>query len=181
VSKSEAKTVEERRAALIIKYRNLKIEREEREGDVITYYLSRGDSKYVLRILIGQITIGIAFVRELRDTIQEEGADKGILVGDGKYTYSARSSAPGLGVELIPATLPVFDIFEHMLVPRAEIVSEEEKQKLVKTYHAQLYQFPWIKADDPVAIILGAEPGDVIRIMTESETAGVAESYRYVV
>jgi DNA-directed RNA polymerase subunit H len=181
VSRSKAKTVEERRAALIIKYRNLKIDKEEAEGDIITYYLSRGESRFVMRVLIGQSTIGISFVRDLRDIVEKEGADKGILVGDGKYTYSAKSTAPSLKVELIPSTLPVFDIFEHVMVPKAEIVSEEEKEKLVEAYHAQLYQFPWIKADDPVAIILGAEPGDVIRITADSETAGVAESYRYVV
>lgn len=178
---SGEKTVEERRAALIIKYRKLRIDKEVREGDKITYYLAQGDRKYVMLVLIGQSTIGISFVRDLRDLVEREGADRGILIGDGKYTYSAKSTAPELGVELIPPTLPVFDIFEHVMVPKAEIVSEEERKRLVEAYHAQLYQFPWIKADDPVSIILGAEPGDVIKIISRSETAGISESYRYVV
>lgn len=178
---SKGTTVEEKRAALILKYRNLKIDSEEREGDTITYYLSRGEQKFVMLCLINQKTIGIAYVRDLRDLVEKTGADKGILVGNGKYTYSAGSSAPKLKVELIPSTLPVFDIFEHEMVSKAEIVSNEEKQALVDKYHAQLYQFPWIKASDPVSIILGAEPGDVIRIKTKSETAGTSDSYRYVV
>jgi hypothetical protein len=45
---SKEKTVEEKRAALILKYRNLKIDKEEREGDNITYYLSRGEQKFVM-------------------------------------------------------------------------------------------------------------------------------------
>jgi DNA-directed RNA polymerase subunit H (RpoH/RPB5) len=178
---SKEKTVEEKRAALILKYRNLKIDKEEREGDQITYYLSRGEEKFVMLCLINTKTIGIAYVRELRDLVEKTGADKGILVGNGKYTYSAGSSAPKLKVELIPRTLPVFDLFDHEMVSKAEIVSDEEKQKLVEKYHAQLYQFPWIKAKDPVSIILGAEPGDVISIKTKSETAGTSDSYRYVV
>jgi DNA-directed RNA polymerase subunit H (RpoH/RPB5) len=178
---SKEKTVEEKRAALILKYRNLKIDKEEREGDQITYYLSRGEEKFVMLCLINTKTIGIAYVRELRDLVEKTGADKGILVGNGKYTYSAGSSAPKLKVELIPRTLPVFDLFDHEMVSKAEIVSDEEKQKLVEKYHAQLYQFPWIKAQDPVSIILGAEPGDVISIKTKSETAGTSDSYRYVV
>jgi DNA-directed RNA polymerase subunit H len=181
INVSKAKTDEEKRAALIIKYRKFKKDREETEGNKITYYLSRGEKKYIMLILIDQQTIGISFVRELKDLIDETGADKGILVGNGKYTYSAKSTAPKLGVELIPPTLPTFDIFEHAMVPRAEIVDEEDKQKLVETYHAQLYQYPWMKVDDPVSIILGAEPGDVIRIIAKSETAGTYESYRYVV
>ena len=177
---SGEKTIEEKRAALIIKYRNLKIDSEEREADTITYYLSKGEKKYIMLCLINQSTIGIAYVRDLKELVEKTGADKGILVGNGKYTYSASSSAPKLKVELIPPTLPFFDIFKHALVPNAEIVSEEEKKALIKTYHAQPYQFPWIKADDPISIVLGAEPGDVIKIMTKSETAGSSESYRYV-
>ena len=178
---SKEKTVEEKRAALILKYRSLTIDKEEREGDVITYYLSRGEEKFVMLCLINQKTIGIAYVRDLSDLVKKTEANKGILVGNGKYTYSANSSAPKLNVELIPSTLPVFDIFEHEMVSKAEIVSEEEKKRLVEQYHAQLYQFPWIKASDPVSIILGAEPGDVISIKTKSETAGTSDTYRYVV
>jgi len=178
---SKANTDEEKRAALIIKYRNLKKDKEEREGDKITYYLSRGDKRYIMLILIDIKTIGIAYVRELRDLIDEHEADKGLLVGNGKYTYSAKSQAPKLRVELIPPTLPTFDIFGHSLVSTAEIVGEEDKQKLIETYHAQPFQFPWIKVVYPVSTILGAEPGDVIKIMAKSRTAGLFESYRYVV
>ena len=86
-----------------------------------------------------------------------------------------------LKVELIPPTLPTFDIFEHKLVPKAEIVSDEGRKELQEKYHAQLYQYPWINSDDPVSIILGAEPGDVIQINLDSETAGLSVTYRYVV
>ena len=50
-----------------------------------------------------------------------------------------------------------------------------------KKYHAEPYQFPWIKSVDPISIILGAKPGDVLRITQKSETAGKYETYRYVV
>lgn len=178
---SKRKTDEEKRANIIIKYRKLKIDKEEREDNQLTYFLSKGEKKYIMRVLINQPTIGISFIRELRDQLKEIGADKGILVGSGKYTYSAKSTAPKLNVELIPPTLPTFDLFEHALVSRAEIVGSEDRKKLVETYHAKLYQYPWIKVDDPVSIILGAEPGDVIRILSKSETAGASESFRYVV
>ena len=181
MSTKKVKTNEEKRADLIIKYRGLKIEKEERDVDRITYYLTQGEKNYVMLCLLNQKTIGIAFIRELKEVIDNIGADKGILVGDGKYTYSAKSSAPKLKVELIPPTLPTFDIFEHSMVPKAEIVEEAEREKLLKKYHAQFFQYPWIKAEDPVSIILGAEPGDVIRIHSKSETAGISESFRYVV
>jgi len=177
----KVKSDEEKRAALIIKYRNLKIKSKEAEDQQITYHLSRGDETFIMQILLDQKTIGIAFVRELRDLVEEAEATKGILVGGGKYTYSAKANAPKLKVELIPPSLPTFDLFEHKYVSPAELVSEEGKQALLEKYHAKPYQFPWIKFSDPVAIILGAGPGDVIKINLESQTAGLSVAYRYVV
>jgi DNA-directed RNA polymerase subunit H (RpoH/RPB5) len=60
-------------------------------------------------------------------------------------------------------------------------LSGEEREKIAEKYHAEPYQFPWIKATDPISIIIGAKPGDVVRIIQNSETAGRYESYRYVV
>ncbi|MCK4317685.1 DNA-directed RNA polymerase subunit H [Candidatus Bathyarchaeota archaeon] len=176
-----AKTLEEKRAALIIKYRKIKVDSVEKDEDRIVYRMSRGDEKYIMHVLLGKKTIGIAYIRELRDKVNEEEATGGLVVGDGKYTYSARSSAPEMRIELIPPTLPTFDIFEHDLVPLHEVVSQEERKELSKKYHAEPFQFPWIKSVDPISIILGAKPGDVVRITQKSETAGKYETYRYVV
>lgn len=177
----KAKTLEEKRAALIIKYRNLNIDSIERKDDKIIYWLSKGDLRFIMHILLNVSTIGIAYVRELRDQIQEEEVDGGIIVSDGKYTYSARSNAPEMDIELIPSSIPIFDIFEHSLVPIHTIVDEEGRGKLTEKYHAEPYQFPWIKNSDPIAIIIGAKPGDVIKITQKSETAGRYDTFRYVV
>jgi len=177
-------SLEEKRAKLIIKYRNLEPDNEKpvEEEDHLIYRLhDKKGQAIVMHAVLGQKTIGISYVRELKDMVEKEGAAKGILVGDGKYTYSARSSAEELGIELIPPTLPTFDIFEHALVPLHEIVSDEELAEVTKKYHAEPFQFPWIKVNDPIAIILGAKRGDVVKITQKSETAGTAISYRYVV
>lgn len=177
----KSKSDEEKRADLIIKYRHLKVDSTESEETQITYRLSRGEETFIMQVLLDQKTIGIAFVRELRDLVEEAEATKGIMVGGGKYTYSAKANAPKLKVELIPPSLPTFDLFDHQYVSKAELVSDEEKHALLKKYHAKPYQFPWIKFTDPVSIILGAEPGDVIKVNLESLTAGLSVSYRYVV
>jgi len=171
----------EKRASLLIKYRKLKVNKKEKEGDKTTYFLSQGDSNLIFLCIVGQRTIGINYVRELKDLIEETGADKGVIIIDGKYSYSARANAPKMGVELIPSTLPTFDIFKHNLVSPAEILTEEERERILKYYHSKPYQFPWIKASDPVSIILGARPGDILKITANSETAGTYVSYRYVI
>ena len=171
----------EKRASILIKYRKLKVKKKEKEEDRTIYHLSRGDSNLIFLCLGDQKTIGIAYVRELRDLVEEAGADKGVIITDGKYTYSARANAPKLGVELVPRTLPTFDIFKHKLVSPADILSKEERERVIKFYHAEPYQFPWIKASDPVSIILGAKPGDILKLSGYSETAGTHTSYRYVI
>ncbi len=177
----KAKTLEEKRAALIIKYRKFNVDSVEKAEDKLVYRLSRGDQKYLMHVLMEKNTIGISYIRDLKDQVDAEGVQGGIIVGDGKYTYSARSTAPEMSIELIPPSMPAFDIFEHSLVPVHEIVGEEEKRALVDMYHAQPFQFPWIKATDPIAIILGAKQGDVVKITQKSETAGKYDTYRYVV
>jgi DNA-directed RNA polymerase subunit H (RpoH/RPB5) len=174
-------SIEEKRAQLIIKYRDLEVKDIEEKDGIILYRLLQDDNLILMHVIKNQSTIGIAYIRELREEMEKEDSEKGIIVSDGKYTYSARSNAPGMDIELIPQTIPTFDIFEHRIVPIHEIVSKEEREKLVERYHAEAYQFPWIKSTDPISIILGARPGDVLRITQKSETAGRYDTYRYVV
>ena len=171
----------EKRASLLIKYRKLKVNKKEKEEDKTTYFLSRGDSNIIFLCIVGQRGIGIAYVRELRDLVEETGAEKGVMITDVKCTYSAKANAPKMGIELVPHTLPTFDIFEHKLVSPTEILSEEERERIIKLYHAEPYQFPWIKGSDPVSVILGAKSGDILKKSGYSETAGTYVSYRYVI
>ncbi|MGB9714641.1 MAG: DNA-directed RNA polymerase subunit H [Candidatus Bathyarchaeales archaeon] len=84
-------------------------------------------------------------------------------------------------MELLPKTFPVFDIFEHALVPKHEILTEEERKQVLAQYRVQPYQLPQIKASDPAVKAIGAKPGDILRIIRKSPTAGEHIAYRYVV
>ena len=178
---SDTINIQEKRANLIIKYRGFEIvEREEKNG-LIVLRVKKDGEKIIMHVILGNQTIGIAYVREIKEQVDEEGAERGIIVGDGKYTYSARSNSKDMNIELIPPNIPTFDIFEHTLVPHHQIITKEEQEELTKKYHARAYQFPWIKSTDPISVILGAKPGDVLKIRQQSETAGEYDTYRYVV
>ena len=180
-SMEKAHTLEEKRAALIIMYRNFNVDSVEKEEDRLVYRISRGDEKYLMHILLDKKTVGIAFIRELRDQVEAGDVSGGIIVADGKYTYSARSNAPEMSIELVPSSLPTFDVFKHAYVPLHEILTDEERKDISEKFHAEPFQFPWIRSTDPISIILGAKPGDVLRVTHKSETAGKYLSYRYVV
>ncbi len=69
----------------------------------------------------------------------------------------------------------------HILVPKHEILSEKEKEELLKLLGIRPEQLPKIRVDDPIAKEIGAKVGDIIRIVRESPTAGVSVAYRYVI
>ncbi|MDI3474889.1 MAG: DNA-directed polymerase subunit [Thermococcaceae archaeon] len=74
-----------------------------------------------------------------------------------------------------------FDIFSHELVPEHRVLSEEEKEAILKKYKIKISQLPQIKASDPAVVALEAKPGDVIEIKRKSPTAGYYYYYRLVV
>ncbi|HIE14903.1 TPA: DNA-directed RNA polymerase subunit H [Candidatus Bathyarchaeota archaeon] len=113
--------------------------------------------------------------------MREEEFKNGIIITNGRYTISAVSEAKKSRIELIPHNFPTFNIFEHVLVPKHEILTPEEREELLKKYRVKPYQIPNIRASDPVVRVIGAKPGDILRIYRKSPTAGIYVSYRYVV
>ena len=74
-----------------------------------------------------------------------------------------------------------YDVFAHELAPKHVLLSEEEAKEVLGRYHIRPYQLPYIKITDPAARTIGAKPGDVVRIIRKSQTAGESDFYRYVV
>ncbi len=70
---------------------------------------------------------------------------------------------------------------DHVLVPKHEILKEEEVEELLKLLRVSKEQLPKIKASDPIVKEIGAKPGDVVKITRKSLTAGVSIFYRLVV
>ena len=75
----------------------------------------------------------------------------------------------------------VFDVMQHDLVPRHEVLSEEDSHIILEKYGVTSDQLPKILASDPVARAIRARPGQVIKIKRKSPTAGESIAYRLVV
>jgi DNA-directed RNA polymerase subunit H len=73
------------------------------------------------------------------------------------------------------------EIIKHELVPKHEILSNEERETVLKKFDAAENQLPKILLSDPVVEMIGAKIGNVIRITRKSPTAGEAIYYRVVV
>ena len=128
-----------------------------------------------------QGTVGVQVINQVKKVMKDDKTERGIIVTSGRFTQAAKTNARRKGIELIPRLFPSFNIFEHVLVPKHEILTAEEKEKLLTQYRVQPYQLPRLKASDPAAKAIDAKPGDVVKIIRDSHTAGKYTSYRYVV
>jgi len=72
-------------------------------------------------------------------------------------------------------------IMENFLVPKHEIISEEEKRNLLNKYNIKLMQLPKILSTDPVIKEIGAKVGDVIKITRNEIGIGKSIYYRVVI
>ncbi|MCE4601427.1 MAG: DNA-directed RNA polymerase subunit H [Desulfurococcales archaeon] len=72
-------------------------------------------------------------------------------------------------------------ILEHELVPKHEVLSFEEATEVLRRLGIAPNRLPSISVNDPIVQLLGAKPGDIIRITRRSPTAGEAVYYRIVV
>lgn len=60
-------------------------------------------------------------------------------------------------------------------------LSKEEARALLRELRLRPWQLPWIRSRDPLVNLVGAKPGDIIKIVRESPTAGEIVVYRLVV
>lgn len=73
------------------------------------------------------------------------------------------------------------DVTKHVLVPKHVKATEKEKKALLDKYDITEEELAKIKLDDPAIQNLKVVPGDVIKIVRHSPTAGETEFYRCVV
>ena len=137
--------------------------------------------KYVVWLLKEEKVVGVAIVRDLAKEMEETESQRGMLVGGSRFTPASKKYAKISKVELVDGGYASFDLFEHELVPPHVIAEETEIELVLNHYGINKTHLPRIQTRDPAARVLGARPGQVIRIERESPTAGVAFYYRLVV
>ena len=179
----KGETVEERKAEVLIKLRKYKLlEKEKFEGAFgYTIDIPEDKEKAIIWCILDQATVGIVAMNLLYKVMKEKEIDRAIVITEGRYTHAVKQGAKKKKVELLLKSFPVFDIFEHALVPRHEILSEKERAALLEQYKIKPYQMPQISSTDPAVKAIGAKPGDVLRIIRKSSTAGEHIAFRYVV
>jgi len=179
---SARETIEERKAQILMGLRGYKLVKRKKHKEVTLFFVKTAEGKKMLVLCWPtQGTVGVQIINQVKKIMIDEEMDRGIIVTSGRFTQAAKTHARRRGIELIPRLFPSFNIFEHVFVPKHEIVGAGEREKLLKEYRVQPYQLPRLKASDPAAKAIDAKPGDIVRIIRDSQTAGKYTSYRYVV
>lgn len=70
---------------------------------------------------------------------------------------------------------------DNILVPKHEILSPEDAERILEFYGVTPEEFPKITQDDPGLVRLTVNAGDIIRITRNSPTAGKTFYYRVVI
>ena len=71
--------------------------------------------------------------------------------------------------------------YKHVLVPEHILLNDEEAKSVLVKYRVRPSQLLFIKSSDPAVRDIKAKPGDIVKIIRKSPTAGEAIAYRYVV
>lgn len=70
---------------------------------------------------------------------------------------------------------------KHVLVPKHEKISDDEKKQLLERYNIRIQDLPKILITDPAIKDLHVKSGDIIKVTRQSMTAGHSIYYRGVV
>ena len=74
------------------------------------------------------------------------------------------------------------DILNHELVPKHIILSDKEKEDVIKKFGIKkLNQFPKILKSDPIVTMINGKVGDLIKIIRKSENGKESIYYRIII
>ena len=150
---SSGDTLVDKKTKVLIKLRGYKVVKTEEIKNAlsITVKLKDGE-KAVIWAVRTDGTVGVAYVTQLKKAMDDAEIKKGIITTIGKYTHTAKSRAKQNGIELIPKIFPSFKIFDHDFVSRHELLTAEERERILIKYKMLPYQLPRIKASDPAIL-----------------------------
>ena len=147
--------------------------------------LDKDDPKKRIRLYYHYIAapkINNECIKSFVELMHTSSAHSGLIIISGKLSPQANQKLQEISkifqIEIFSVNELVVNITEHELVPKHILLSQEDKECLLRRYKIKESQLPKILVSDPVARYLGLQRGDVVKIVRVSETAGRYITYR---
>ncbi|KAH1225565.1 DNA-directed RNA polymerase V subunit 5C [Glycine max] len=141
-------------------------------------------SNTVQVVFAGTDDIRKGTVNEICTQIADKGRLKGlILVVQSKMTSFAKKDLESLPfkVEIIRIDDLLVNITKHVLQPKYEILTDDEKKALLTKHNLDEKQLPHMLKTDAIASYYGLEKGQVVKITHRGPVVDFHVSYRCVV
>eukprot|EP00548_Thalassiothrix_antarctica_P005499 CAMPEP_0194129394 /NCGR_PEP_ID=MMETSP0152-20130528/634_1 /TAXON_ID=1049557 /ORGANISM="Thalassiothrix antarctica, Strain L6-D1" /LENGTH=222 /DNA_ID=CAMNT_0038823573 /DNA_START=9 /DNA_END=677 /DNA_ORIENTATION=+ len=126
--------------------------------------------------------VGVKPIQVYTDRMHTENVSHAIMVLKVDITPFAKQAVQEMSdryrIEHFKEAELLVDITQHQLVPEHQVLTNNEKDELLKRYRLKELQLPRIQPNDPVARYYGMRRGQVVKIIRPSETAGRYVTYR---
>merc|ERR1719221_1252040 len=130
-----------------------------REGLTILVEKADDDTNQLFVFFPEDEKVGVKPIKILTDRMREESVSNAILVLKADITPFARQAVQEMSdsfrIEHFKEAELLVDITDHSLVPEHQVLSQNEKQELLKRYRLKETQLPRIQPNDPVARYYG--------------------------
>ncbi|MCG3220636.1 MAG: DNA-directed RNA polymerase subunit H, partial [Candidatus Heimdallarchaeota archaeon] len=104
-----------------------------------------------------------------------------MLIAEASLTHYAKKESVKLGIEIISSSNPLFNIFEHEVVPQHLKLKGGEIRHFLNRYQIEKHQIPKILETDPAVKAIQAKPGDIIKIVRNPIMGEQGTYYRVVI
>jgi len=169
----------------ILEFRGFTIKKPDDNDDYIDVYAERkqeeGDKITAIARYPKNPQIGVKTIRTLGKLQEEESLDEALLIAESALTHYAKKESVKLGIEIISSTNPLFNIFDHELVPQHLKLKNKEIKSFLTRYQIEKHQIPKMLETDPAVKAIQAKPGDIIRIVRNPEMGEDGTYYRVII
>lgn len=139
------------------------------------------EGKYAMVKIIPQKVTGFNKSPIIKDFLDNNQKHHKILVFDGISEKAKHFIENTPNVEVFIESFFMINLIEHVDSPKYQVLSDEDIEKLLKTYNVKRNQLEKILDSDPVCKYYNLKRGQVLRILRNSEQTGKGVAYRIVV
>lgn len=140
-------------------------------------------SNKILVVFTGPGVVKVAVIRSIAaQVVNKESLSRLILIVQNQISDKAQKAVEAFSfkVELFHITDLLVNITKHALKPKHRVLTDEEKQRLLKKFNLEEKQLPRMLQKDAIVRYYGLEKGQVVKVTYSGEITESHISYRCV-